>query len=103
MKHIGWFTEMGFDYEYSQSIKDCIIDKVTYDKDKIIEYLKSKKRIAGCPRAAVDCITGQEISPSFSVYSDGLYDWCDFLIYHIQNYNIDLPNEFIAHIISQVA
>jgi len=98
MKHIGWFNEMGFDCEYSQSIKDCLTDKVSYDKNKIVEYLRSHKRIAGCPRVAVDCVTGQEISKSFSVYSDGIYDWCDFLIHHVQNYNIKLPDDFIAHI-----
>jgi hypothetical protein len=35
------------------------------------------------------------ISSSFLVYNDGEYEWCDFLIYHIQKYNVCLPEEFI--------
>ena len=35
---------------------------------------------------------------SFFVYSDGEYEWCDFLVYHIEHYNIRLPKEFIDKI-----
>lgn len=94
MKHIGLFTEMKV-YADSGSIKDNIVDKVDYDKNKIISYMLRQNKIASCPRAAIDCLTGKKIADSFAVYSDGEYDWCDFLIYHIEKYNIKLPKEFI--------
>lgn len=103
MKHIGWFSEMNISAANSGSIKNFISEKETYDKKKVIEYLKSQKRVAGCPRAAIDCVTGEVISPSYSVYSDGEYDWCDFLIYHIEKYNVLLPQDFIEHVIKQAA
>lgn len=103
MKHIGWFSEMNISTADNGTIRDFISDKETYDKNKIIEYLKSQKRVASCPRAAIDCVTGEEISSSFSIYTDGEYDWCDFLIYHIEKYNVILPQEFIEHITKKAA
>lgn len=97
MKNIGFFSEMKL-YADNGSIKDNIENKVSYDKDKIINYLSKQKRIAGCPRVAIDCLTGETIAPSFSVYSDGEYEWCDFLIYHIKKYNIKLPVDFLKKI-----
>ena len=103
MKHIGWFSEMNLSVANCGSVKDFVADSTTYDKHKVITYLKSQKRVAGCPKAAIDCVTGEQISPSYSVFSDGEYDWCDFLIYHIEKYNVLLPQDFIDHIMKQAA
>ena len=97
MKSIGFFKEMNL-YADVGSVRDYLIEDVNYDKQKVINYLKNQRRVAGCPRSAIDCITGEEISRSFSVYNDGEYEWCDFLIYHIEHYNIKLPKDFISKI-----
>ena len=97
MKSIGFFREM-YLYVDVGSIKDYLVENIDYDKKKVIDYLKNQKRIAGCPRSAIDCLTGKEIARSFFVYSDGEYEWCDFLVYHIEHYNIRLPKEFIDKI-----
>jgi hypothetical protein len=75
----------------SGSIKKFIVEKVDYDKEKVIKYLESFGRQAVCPRRAIDCISGKEIASSYAVNDDGEYCWCDFLIYHIKKYNIKLP------------
>lgn len=82
----------------SGSINDSIVEEVDYSKDKVIAYLSNQNRIASCPKEAIDCVTGEIISQSFSVYSDGEYDWCDFLIYHIKKYNIKLPKGLIKKV-----
>jgi len=97
LKPLGCFSEMNV-YSDTGSIEKCIVSHVDYDKEKVIEYLMSGKRIAGCPKNVIDCVTVEKISDSFSVYSDGEYDWCDFLIYHIRKYNIVLPVDFINKI-----
>lgn len=94
---LGCFSEMKC-FADNGSINAYIVDKVNYDKKKVIGYLSSNKRIAGCPREAIDCITGKKISDSFSVFTDGEYEWCDFLEYYIERYSIKLPNEFIRKI-----
>lgn len=101
MKYIGFFDEMKL-YVNNGSVKEYFVEKVNYDKCKVIEYLRKQRRIAGCPREGIDCITGEAISPSFSVFNDGEYEWCDFLIYHIMNYNIWLPEEFIKKVDAQI-
>ena len=94
MIYLGYFSEMKL-YKDSGSINNHIVSDIGYNKSKVIEYLSKQKRIAGCPRQAIDCVTGKKISDSFSVYTDGEYEWCDFLIYHIKKYNIALPQTFI--------
>jgi hypothetical protein len=98
MNQIGFFSEMHISYGNTGSIKDSIVENVDYDRDKVVEYLTSFKRAAGCPRASIDCITGEEISPSFLIFNDGEYEWCDFLAYHIKKYNISLPKDFLKKI-----
>lgn len=94
MKPVGFFDEMGL-YESNGSFQDHLVESLDYDKGNVIAYLTKQKRLAGCPRKAIDCGTGEVISDSFFVYTDGEYEWCDFLIYHIEKYNIKLPMELI--------
>ena len=91
---VGFFSEMNTCYD-NGSIKENVSDTINYDKRKIICYLKSFKKKAICPRNAIDCFTGEIISPSFSIYDDGEFCWSDFLFYHIQQYNIKLPYKLI--------
>lgn len=91
---IGFFHEMHL-YADNGSVKDFIVDSIDYDKSKIIKYLQTQKRVAGCPKPAVDCVTGETISTSFSIYTDDEYEWCDFIIFHINKYNISLPENLI--------
>lgn len=51
--------------------------------------------IAGCSRKSLDCLTGEKTSNSFSIYNNGEYKWCDFLIYHIEKYNIKSSEKFV--------
>lgn len=92
---VGYFSEMKLSSFNSGSIHDNLTESVNYDKDLMIKYLQSFKHFSSCGRNAIDCVTGETISPSFLVYNDGEYCWCDFLIYHIKKYNIRLPQGLI--------
>jgi len=94
---LGIFSEMGT-HDSVGSIKDFLCDNVDYDKTKVLKYLRSFKHFAGCPRAAIDCVTGEEISPSFLCYDDGVYFWDSYLPYHIEKYNIRLPEGFLKRV-----
>ena len=97
MIYLGYFSEMKL-YKDTGSVNSHIVPSVDYDKSKVIEYLSKQKKIAGCPLPAIDCVTGDKISDSFSVYTDGEYEWCDFLVHHIKKYNIALPKTFIERV-----
>lgn len=97
MKYIGFFDEYDL-YVKTGSLKDSIVENIDYDKAKVIAYLNSFERYAACPKILHDCITGEEICQSFNVITDGEYEWCSFLLYYIDRYNIALPKEFIETI-----
>ncbi|MCD7772495.1 MAG: hypothetical protein LUH08_00320 [Ruminococcus sp.] len=94
MIYLGLYSEMRL-YADNGKLKDNICEEIDYDKKKVVDYLNAQEKIAVCPRVAIDCLTGEQIATSFSVYTDGEYEWCDFLAYHIQKYNVKLPEEFI--------
>ncbi len=96
MIDIGFFSEMNISFADNGTVASNTLNEVTYDKNKVINYLLSKgKKIAGCPREAIDCFTKDVIAPSFFIYSDEEYRWADFLVYHVKKYNIKLPQEFV--------
>lgn len=95
MKNIGFFSEMEL-FDDNGTIKGYIVESVSYDKSKVVKYLESFKSKAVCPREAIDCVTGKTISNAFRIYEDGEFRWCDFLIYHIEKYNIKLPQELVT-------
>lgn len=103
MISVGFFEEMKITAHNDGKIADYIVDKVDYDKKAVVDYLKSFKHYASCPREAIDCITGETISPSFRIFRDGEYCWPDFLIYHVEKYNIALPTKFVNKILDKTA
>ena len=77
-------------------LKDSIIDKLDYNRSKILDYLEQGKRILGCPCGAVlEINTGEELCHGYGVYSDGVYAWPEFILHYIKNYNIKLPEGLI--------
>jgi hypothetical protein len=97
MTNVCFFNEMSSKIG-NGSIKDFLSDKVTYDKDKVAKYLNNGHKFASCPKVAIDCVTGQRIADSFSIFDDGEFCWCSYLLYHIRKYNIKLPKAFLEKI-----
>lgn len=94
MTKVGFFSEMNTS-DNCGSVHDFITDTINYDVEKMIGYLSSFSHKASCAKNAIDCVTGNVISPYFLVYDDGEFSWCDYLIYHIKNYKISLPQGLI--------
>lgn len=98
MKYIGFFTEMDTTLYDNGSIHEVIVDEITYDRKKIAAYLKSGRELAYGGKQAKDLLTGKIISDGFTLMSDGVFGWRSDLVYHIENYNIALPKDFILHV-----
>ena len=101
MISIGFFSEMNLSSHDDGSIKDYLTDEIEYDKKTVIKYLNSFEHFASCPKTAIDCVTGEPISPSFMIFNDGEYCWADFLAYHVEKYNIKLSSDFINHVLER--
>lgn len=95
-KYLGFFSENNLTMADNGSIKQHIVKEVNYDKNKIISYLNKGKKEATCPKVVKDILTDKLISTSFSVFTDGEYVWKSDFIHYIENYNIKLPEDFIA-------
>ena len=99
MRYIGFYKEMKTTLADNGSIQDAVVDEINYDREKIVRYLKDGGReVAYGGTRAYDLFTGEEISPGFSLMSDGVFGWRSDLIYHIEHYNLDLPKDFILHV-----
>ena len=85
MVSLCWFTEFET-YENDGSIKNFLVDKVSYSKEKVIEYLKKGTKQASCPRPIKDPVTKKIIADYFSAYTDGEYYWVNILPELIDKY-----------------
>lgn len=97
MTNVCFFNEM-MPKIGNGSINEFLVDKIDYNKDKVIAYLANGHKQASCPRDAIDCVTGEKISDNFYVFDDKEYCWCSYLAYHVKKYNIQLPKDFIKKI-----
>ncbi|MBQ2677709.1 MAG: hypothetical protein Q4A48_00960 [Bacillota bacterium] len=99
MRYIGFYKEMNTQLADNGSIHDAVVDEIDYDRDKIVHYLKECGReVAYGGARAFDLFTNEEISPGFSLMTDGVFGWRSDLIYHIEHYNISLPKDFLTHV-----
>lgn len=98
MRYIGFYNEMNTTLADNGSIKDAVIDEISYDRNAIVAYLKAGREIAYSGKDCFDLFTGDLIAPGFSLQSDGVFGWRGDLAYHVENYNIDLPKDFIMHV-----
>ena len=91
---LGWFKEFET-IENIGSIKEYLVDEISYSKSSVIAYLKKGRRQASCPREIKDPITNEILADYFAVYTDLEYCWLDILPHLIEKYNIQLPEDFI--------
>lgn len=97
MDSLCFFSEFKLDVD-DGSINDYLVENVSYDKKKVVSYLRAGKKLASCPRQLADPISKQKFALSFSVLSDGEYRWVDVLPDLIDRYNIKLPDSFVKKI-----
>ncbi|MGN0546056.1 MAG: hypothetical protein ACI4I3_01890 [Acutalibacteraceae bacterium] len=79
-----------FEYEYS--------DNQHPQKDKILEYLKSFNYSWITSQCVTDRKSNQTVNIAEKLYNDGKYEWSESDIFHFENYNITLCEDFIKHI-----
>ena len=91
---LGWFKEFET-LENIGSIKEYLVDEISYSKSSVIAYLKKGRRQSSCPREIIDPVTNKVFANDFAVNTDEEYCWIDILPHLIEKYNIQLPEDFI--------
>ncbi len=95
---LGQFDEFGPDFGLP-SIMEFISPEPFDYKDIIVEYMKAGQGCMASPGFVKDVITGEQVLRPFVTMHDGVYFWSSSLIYHIEKYNVRLPEAFIAHVL----
>ncbi|MDD7793338.1 hypothetical protein [Clostridium sp. 'White wine YQ'] len=96
---IGQIREVYEDDKYP-SIKE-LINRPIKNKEKVIEYMKKSKVIAQAPAVGRDLINSNNTTLELSLMTDGDYEWRSDIIYYVEKYDMELPEEFIKHVLSQ--
>ncbi|WP_160680904.1 hypothetical protein [Clostridium sp. C8-1-8] len=81
-------------------IKD-LINKPIIEKEKIIKYMKECKITAVSPAIVTDLINPENKIIGLYSMNDGKYAWNSDLIYYLEKYDMELPEEFIEHVLRQ--
>lgn len=90
-----------FDGEGHPSIKE-LIHKPIKEKEAVIQYLKNGKEIGYAPAIVRDVLNPEVHLPYLEFMHDGKYGWRSDLIYYVEKYDMELPQEFIDHALAQI-
>ena len=83
-----------------KSIKECISNSEYTNKQKIVDYLKNGVSVAIAPGGDMHDILNKN-NPGIGIeewLTDGKYTWCSYLQYYVENYNLQLDNDFLNNI-----
>jgi len=96
---IGQTCEVYKDNKYP-SIKE-LINKPIKEKEKVIKYMKNCKITSASPAIITDLINPKIKFAELYSMTDGKYAWRSDVIYYVEKYDMELPEKFIQHILSQ--
>ena len=83
------------------SIHDYLGKTPYSNQDKILHFLRNGKiELARLSRVR-DIFTGERIPYEALVMSDGDYFWSNTLAWYVEKYNLRMPEEFEAYILSK--
>ena len=83
------------------SIK-TMIHKPMKEKEKVLEYMKNAEHIGYMPGIARDVFHPEIWTTDLSLMSDGKYQWRSDIIYYVEKYDMELPEEFVEHALRQM-
>ena len=96
---VGFYKEMPHAENTDPSILDCI-HKADYSDEtaQICSYLKNGTIYIACCGVCYDVIDQEKgVAGVPSLLTDGVWIWPGDLAYYVENYNLNLPANFIDH------
>jgi hypothetical protein len=71
-------------------------------KEKVVKYLKEGKELAIAPSITRDILDPNVRLPRLSLMGDGEYEWRSDIAYYVEKYDLELPQEFIEHVLEKM-
>ena len=101
LKRQGYYKEMPHGDDTDQSIFFFFYKKID-NKDKICNYLRNGYVLAACGSVVKDIICPEKgVIGSPDDITDGTWIWPADLVYYVENYDLQLDEEFIKHMAKQ--
>lgn len=95
MTGIGYFREYhGIQYPPFVQTAEAIAQK-----EQVLRYMRKGHVIAAAPGMVKDVFKHENVAGEMLAYCDGEYYWGSEAIYYFEKYNMQLPKEFIDHIV----
>lgn len=76
-----------------------LIGKPMKEKTRVLHYMKTAPVISAAAAAMRDVLTEEFTGRELLVHSDGEYLWRSDATYYVEKYDMELPQEFIQHIL----
>ena len=100
MIYIGETRELDNDNRLP-SIKE-LINRPIREKIKVIEYMKKCHVDAVAPAIVRDVLNPAIRIPNLFLMSDGTYGWRSDVIYYVEKYDMELPEDFVQHVLAKI-
>lgn len=97
---IGKYDELAPNMGFP-SIKSHLQEKPHEFKDRILKHLNNGTVHMVTASGIVDVLTGKRVNRELVHMNDGEYSWSSSIAYYVEKYNLELPEEFINHILEQ--
>lgn len=76
-----------------------LVGKPLKEKSRVLQYMKKAPVISAAAAAMRDALTGEFTGWELLVHSDGKYLWRSDVTYYVEKYDMELPGEFVQHIL----
>ena len=76
-----------------------LIGKPIEDKARVLQYMKNAPVISAAAASMKDVLTDQYTGRELLVHADGKFLWRSDVTYYVEKYDMELPAEFVKHII----
>ena len=96
LKHIGFFRELQHGDPNGPSLKSAVRPAPNYETKDIVKYLRTAPLLVASPGLVRDIL--DPVAPIIgapNILTDGEWAWPEDLAHYVENYNVDLPQEFV--------
>ena len=100
MKIIGQYNELAPDMGFP-SMLDSMAKTPYASKETILDYLRNGNVHMVTAAKVVDTLKKARTKVNLVFMNDGTYEWSSAIIYYVDKYNLQLPDEFVNHILQR--
>ncbi len=103
-RRVGFFKELPYGRS-DESIEDWLLPKnrePSHDRETLLAYLRTGEPRSVAAGIETDVLAKEKkIIGPMRILSDGNWQWPASLTYYVENYNLQIPQEFVSYVEAQ--